>query len=182
MNTLWTTDCSKIQKEDAHIKKDIKNMLIFLMHSTILTFIKYTNFVTHCLDGPGVYLICSAALPGVCIFEPLCVYEPSINMVYMYVCMFVQMPLCVYVRACIVYACVCACVCTYIRIYLSMCVCMCMYVRTYIFKHVRVYALNLHWLLSAIILICYAAVKLKCKSTVFCFIIASSVTPSASGQ
>ena len=120
------TDCSKIQKEDAHIKKDIKNMLIFLMHSTILMFMKYTNFVIQCLDGPGVYFICSAALPGVCIFEPLCVYEPGINMVYMYVCMYMcvctnaSVCICVYVRACIVYA----CVCTYVRIYLSMCVCM----------------------------------------------------------
>ena len=34
------------KKEDAHIKRGIKNTLIFFMHGTILMFMKFNNFGT----------------------------------------------------------------------------------------------------------------------------------------
>ena len=47
------------QKEDAHIKRDIENKL---MYGTILMFIKFNNFGNRRLNGPDIYFIHTAAL------------------------------------------------------------------------------------------------------------------------
>ena len=58
-------DCSNLQKEDAHIKRYMENALIFLMHNTILSFIRFNDYGTHHLNelAPGIYfLLCSVYL------------------------------------------------------------------------------------------------------------------------
>ena len=79
------------------------------MYSTVLAFIKFSNFGTQCLNGPR-HLFHSFCCTTQHIFEPLRVYEPGFNMdkYSMHVC------LCVYVRACAcvyVHVCVCMTVC-----------------------------------------------------------------------
>ena len=63
-----TINCSNIQKENTHIKRDSFS----LMYGTILTFIKFNNFGTRCLNRPKhlFHLFCYTTQ---CIFEP-CMY------------------------------------------------------------------------------------------------------------
>ena len=68
-------DCISIQKEDAHIKKDIE---FSIMYCTILVFIKFNNFGTQHLNGPR-RLFLSFCCTTRRILEPLRVFEPGFN-------------------------------------------------------------------------------------------------------
>ena len=67
-----------IQKEDAYIKGDIENKLIFHEYGTILTFIKFNKFGIRCLNDFR-RLLHSFCCTTQRIFEPLRVYEPGFN-------------------------------------------------------------------------------------------------------
>ena len=76
-------DCSNIQKEDAHIKRNIKNTLILpnVWHCSLL--IKLNNFSTQHINSPR-HLFHSFCCTTCCIFEPRVYMSPAllqINMV-----------------------------------------------------------------------------------------------------
>ena len=77
---VWTIECISIQKEDAHIKRDIKNKPIFynVWHYFSIYSIKFNNFGTRHLNGPK-HLFYSFCCTTRHIFEPLRVYEPGFN-------------------------------------------------------------------------------------------------------
>ena len=64
------------------------------MYGTILTFIKFNNFGTRCLNGPR-HLFYSFCCTTWRTFEPPCVYEPCFNMdkysVYIYIYIYIYM-------------------------------------------------------------------------------------------
>ena len=76
INTLSTIDCSNIQKEDVHIKRNIK---FSSKYGAILVFIKLNNFDTWHLNGPR-HLFHSFCCTTQRIFESLCIYEPGFSM------------------------------------------------------------------------------------------------------
>ena len=90
-------------------------MLIFLMHGTILMFIKFNIFGTQRLNGPR-HLFCSFGCTTWHIFEPLCVFEPSFNTdkYGTYVWMYIDTYVCVCVLC--VYVCMCVCVRAHVHI------------------------------------------------------------------
>ena len=66
------------RKEDAHIKRDIKDKFVFLNIWHHFTSIKFNNFGTQRLSGPW-HLFHSFCCGAWCTFGPLYVYEPSFN-------------------------------------------------------------------------------------------------------
>ena len=86
-----------IQKEDAHIERDIKNKLISIMYGTILAFLKLiNNFGTRHLNGPR-HLFHSFCCTTRRIFEPLRVYELGFNSdkygicIYIYIYIYISL-------------------------------------------------------------------------------------------
>ena len=67
---------SNIQKEDAHIKRDIKSKLIFV---NAWYHFKFNNFGTWCLNRP-MYLFHSLCSTTWHTFKPLLVYELGFSM------------------------------------------------------------------------------------------------------
>ena len=81
MRMLQMINCSNLKKENVHIKRDIKDTLIFLNCS--LMFIKINNFGIQHLNGSRhlFHLFCHTTR---IVFEPLHVYKLSFNMVYLF--------------------------------------------------------------------------------------------------
>ena len=81
MHMLQTINCSNLKEENARIKRDIKDTLIFLNCS--LMFIKINNFGIQHLNGSR-HLFHSFYYTTRIVFEPLHVYKLSFNMVYLF--------------------------------------------------------------------------------------------------
>ena len=72
------TNCSYLQRRMCTSREISRIRSLLLMHGTILTFIKFTNFDTQHLNKPTCLFHCFCCTAWH-ILEPLCVYKPGFN-------------------------------------------------------------------------------------------------------